>query len=910
MYLYFNSKGVLEEVVNDIPTRKDSSNVNHIYVYIDGVAYDNDDKYYPLPDSIESLSTRYQLPDGTITPVALVNSKVQQSIPYDKHRDMKCFKDFYNYEFFDIELPSGVNEDGSQSEMPNVLGQSGLVALTIIEQPVGLALGLVVFNVEQEVGITTDTLVTEAQFNYLMGYIAKYDKQVSDIKTLIPDGTTEDNKLTNTTIVQSIVQNMIDANIPTFTTSTIWTKEFINKVAKVGYAIYTPNNTMYSVFNADDSEIELQLFNAGGLVSLYYIISVGQTILQATVSGHNLVETIDGRIPNVTSVEELHDAVNKAYVLEQMSDVETEIESVGQYAQNTQQELNELKASLYGYVFGEDVANFSKLDISALPSMINNNNVAYNTRLMLDTIKGRSVKWTQLINPASYPNTQTISGITFTINKNNGTITVNGTATEDIALKINDKTGIPFVPTSMLCLKGCPSGGSTSTYYLSWVNANYNDVGNGNYSKLNTHLSLTDTTSIYLSIQIIIKSGTTMTNKIFRPQLFNVSNIYGLGKEPATITDFNKDYPYSIYPYGKQEILTTKVSGIKIRAGYKNLCNKDEFTIKTTYIHNGITMTNNNDGTVTINGISTGDSILPIQQINFDTSHIYYASEKLNINYGAVIDGGSGKPAIVKLVGTPIISNKFSAGVYYYYSPNTTVDNFTTTPRVIDLTLTYGVGNEPKTVAQFNQDYPDIDNIPYPDTEITFDEQTLYGINDAQDTLQVVKEDNGYKLQKVENIGLYDLSNSTTYYKESDENHKFFAINVPNIKTATSTIIGNILFANYITDSQTHVYNNLYNLTIATAPSQNNGVIIYNKDKWESMTAEEFKNSLSGQTLYYALVTPVTTTLATLTKNQVTALFAKGYCVEILGNDDNRIIVRPDLSLNMVIKLIGGNTNE
>lgn len=36
----------------------------------------------------------------------------------------------------------------------------------------------------------------------------------------------------------------------------------------------------------------------------------------------------------------------------------------------------------------------------------------------------------------------------------------------------------------------------------------------------------------------------------------------------------------------------------------------------------------------------------------------------------------------------------------------------------------------------------------------------------------------------------------------------------------------------------------------------------------------------------------------------------KGYRVEILGNDDNKIIVRPDLSLNMVIKLIGGNTNE
>ena len=180
MYLYFNAKGVLEEVVNDIPTRKDSSNVNHIYVYIEGISYDDTNKYYPLPSTITSLSTKYQLPDGTITPTALVSAKVKSTIPYDKHRDMKCFKDFYTYEFFDIELPSGVNEDGSQSEIPNVLGQSGLVALTIIEQPVGLALGLVVFNVEKEVGITTDTLITEAQFNYLMGYIADYKKKIDE----------------------------------------------------------------------------------------------------------------------------------------------------------------------------------------------------------------------------------------------------------------------------------------------------------------------------------------------------------------------------------------------------------------------------------------------------------------------------------------------------------------------------------------------------------------------------------------------------------------------------------------------------------------------------------------------------------------------------------------------------------
>lgn len=921
MYLYFNSKGVLEEVVNDIPTRKDSSNVNHIYVYIDGVAYDEDDKYYPLPDSIESLSTRYQLPDGTITPVALVQGKVQQSIPYDKHRDMKCFKDFYNYEFFDIELPSGVNEDGSQSEMPNVLGQSGLVALTIIEQPVGLALGLVVFTVEQEVGITTDTLITEAQFNYLMGYVAKYDKQVSDIKILIPDGTTENNKLTNTTIVQK----MIDANIPTFTDSTIWTKDFITKVAKVGYAIYMPTNTMYSVFNADDSNIELQLSNASGLVLVSYDISVGQTILQATTSGHNLVETIDGRIPNVTSVIELHDAASKWFVLEQISNVETEIESLGQYAQNTQQELNELKASLYGYVFSEDTANFSKLDISALPSMINNNNVAYNTRLMLDTVKGRSVKWTQLVDASKYKDTQTISGVTFTFNKANGTITVNGTATEDISYGVYpDGAGLHVLcsPQDYVYLKGCPSGGSESTYYLIWANAGkIKDFGSGYYNKLSI---LTDTTDLYCNPEIKIKSGVTMTNKIFRPQLFNVSNIYGLGKEPKTMADFNKDYPYSIYPYGKQEILTTKVSGIRISAGYKNWIDKND--LLDTSIEKGVTFTVDKiNGTITVNGTATEDiyhyiynNAVPSRTQNTDnniillqgcpsggSSNTYELYTALNKNYpytdvNNIFDMGRG--AISTTQGS--YNNHYN--ILIFIKQGIVCNNLVFKPQLINLTNTYGAGNEPKTVAQFNQDFPDIDNIPYPEQTISFDEQTLYGINTAQDTLKIVKDNYQYSLVKEEHIGNADMG-TLSVYKSVDTNHKYFNLAVSNIQHSSTYAVTNTLTQKYITDTEPRVYNNVYNLTIV---STSNGVMIYDKNAWETMTDGEFVNSLSGQMVYYQHKTPVTTTIATLTKNQVTALFAKGYCVEILGNDDNNIIVRPDLSLNMVVKLIGGNTNE
>lgn len=41
---------------------------------------------------------------------------------------------------------------------------------------------------------------------------------------------------------------------------------------------------------------------------------------------------------------------------------------------------------------------------------------------------------------------------------------------------------------------------------------------------------------------------------------------------------------------------------------------------------------------------------------------------------------------------------------FEYYSPN----NLIFWPQLIDLTATYGAGNEPTTVAQFVQDYPDV----------------------------------------------------------------------------------------------------------------------------------------------------------------------------------------------------------
>lgn len=175
MYLYYNAQGVLQEVVNDIPLRQTNSNVNDIYVYIEGASYDTENQYYPLPTNITQLGVRYAINSGAVSNETLVNTQEIAQIPYEKKRDLKKFKYFTNYQFFKI----SVGDD--------ILAQNGTVACTVraydTNKALILALGLITFIVEVEVGITADTSITQAQFNYLMSELAKYTNAVQRVNT-------------------------------------------------------------------------------------------------------------------------------------------------------------------------------------------------------------------------------------------------------------------------------------------------------------------------------------------------------------------------------------------------------------------------------------------------------------------------------------------------------------------------------------------------------------------------------------------------------------------------------------------------------------------------------------------------------------------------------------------------------
>lgn len=142
----------------------------------------------------------------------------------------------------------------------------------------------------------------------------------------------------------------------------------------------------------------------------------------------------------------------------------------------------------------------------------------------------------QLLDKSKYPATVTKNGVTFT-NNGDGTITANGTSTQDTLFHIFTA---PYTKNHIILLIGCPSGGSSNAYC---INTSYgNDYGNGVIKKNDRDITIG-------SIYIRIYANITVSNLVFKPQLFDLTEMYGAGHEPTTVEQFRQDYPNELYEY-------------------------------------------------------------------------------------------------------------------------------------------------------------------------------------------------------------------------------------------------------------------------------------------------------------------------------------------------------------------------
>lgn len=165
------------------------------------------------------------------------------------------------------------------------------------------------------------------------------------------------------------------------------------------------------------------------------------------------------------------------------------------------------------------------------------------------SVQGASVVWNQLCRN-EYPSGDN-NGVTFT-NNGDGTWTLNGTATERGNKAIST---IVLTQGHKYLVKGAPSGGSASTYFLGIAGFD-TDTGAGGIWTDNT-------TYATLGARIDYFEGVTFDNAVFVPQVFDLTAMFGSGNEPATVAEFEAMYPEPYYPYSAPILKPVRIAGIR-----------------------------------------------------------------------------------------------------------------------------------------------------------------------------------------------------------------------------------------------------------------------------------------------------------------------------------------------------------
>lgn len=202
----------------------------------------------------------------------------------------------------------------------------------------------------------------------------------------------------------------------------------------------------------------------------------------------------------------------------------------------------------------------------------------------IDGKYGGNIEWNQLVKINATDISASGSGITFTDNRD-GTYTLvtdaDG-ATADRTFSIGSDNP-PMLLTAeqghKYWLKGCPSGGSATTYWWQ-TSGSIIDTGDG----MIYNRGANPTNSWYATIRI--KSGTVITTPItFRPMYIDLTKMFGVGNEPSSLDELNTLFPADYYPYNAGtttcvgEVNGDEYRKIPVTFGVlgKNLMNPDVF---------------------------------------------------------------------------------------------------------------------------------------------------------------------------------------------------------------------------------------------------------------------------------------------------------------------------------------------
>ena len=173
----------------------------------------------------------------------------------------------------------------------------------------------------------------------------------------------------------------------------------------------------------------------------------------------------------------------------------------------------------------------------------------------IKSVKGNSVVWNQLIKKAT---NLSVNGITLTW-QDDHSIRVTGTPTAAAILSV--ATLAPLAENEKIFVRGCPQGGSTSTFALT-DQGSQTEIGNGAIWGRRSYQGA-------ISFVPVIRIGSDCVGQqidlVFHPLIISLTKMFGAGNEPITVEDFYARIPsgIDIHAYNEGEIISMHTEAIK-----------------------------------------------------------------------------------------------------------------------------------------------------------------------------------------------------------------------------------------------------------------------------------------------------------------------------------------------------------
>lgn len=413
-----------------------------------------------------------------------------------------------------------------------------------------------------------------------------------------------------------------------------------------------------------------------------------------------------------------------------------------------------------------------------------------------------------------------------------------------------------------------------------------------NVEKIDT-ANISEETSIGVRWGTGESSGETVTWSAKKPQILDLTAMYGFGNEPTTVEQFKKDYP-QFFDEKLDGIWNVRTSGISTTG--KNLFDISKWITSRYDVANGTLVERLSNGAICQGNNGNGDAsysngwFRPMigspysNQVHLKAG-IYTLSADYTMIENSVVStaqvschlyGDNNYPGSAFTsapVGSTVkVKNTYTVEEGYYY-PIFTLNSGKVKIENIQIEL-----NSTATIYE-----------PYTENKIDFLRiQELNGINGVNDYIEVIDKGNGlYDLKKTQNIDSVDLG--SLGYDAEGSNFVTWALGSVIKPPSNDNSVGNYICQKYVNCAITKSF------VDGDFGVNSSGYVYFRNSAYT--TAAAFQTAMSGTILYYQLKTPVVTTIATnLTYNQVSAIRTNGGLL-LVNDNNNQKYAQPNVTI-------------